>query len=438
MAQKNISFIRGEKMITHNSEIELAVLGAILLNQTLLEEADLTADHFSFPKNKLIFNGMINTINKGIDLDYITLSDTLGDKVLESLGEGYLMKLAEHIATFENFKSHVIILKSQYVERKGKEIAEELQSGKITAETAAELLNKLHMEPQSNELPDLKEDLLDYFDELTSDETAIKTNFKEFDRLTDGLHGGELVIIGARPAMGKTAFSLNLASNIMKSSRNPEGAIVAFFSLEMSKNDLYGRIMSMHTGINSMKIRKANERFNGQDWDKASMFLGNFSDSIFYSFDNVTHLSDILRKIRLIRAKHKEEKIVIIVDHIGLVNANGSSRNEIIGEITRKLKLLTLELDINIVALSQLSRGVENRQDKRPVLADLRESGNIEQDADLIAFLYRDDYYNQENEQTNITEIIVSKHRRGDIGVISLYFQKETSRFINIDMRKGD
>ena len=261
--------------------------------------------------------------------------------------------------------------------------------------------------------------------------SGISTGFSDLDLKTSGLHNSDLIIVAARPAMGKSAFAINIATNVaIQSSKS-----VAIFNLEMSKDQVGNRILCSEAMVDSNKIRTG--QIEDDDWVKLASTLGRLSDAPIY-IDDTAGIS-----IMEIRAKCRKLKLerdigLVVIDYLQLIQGSGtknSSREQEISEISRSLKILAKELDIPVIALSQLSRSVEKRDDKRPMLSDLRESGAIEQDADIVIFLYRDDYYNEDSEKKNVAEVILAKHRGGSTGTVDLAWLPSYTKFANLERR---
>lgn len=266
------------------------------------------------------------------------------------------------------------------------------------------------------------------------DLTGIPTGYDDLNRMTAGLQEGDLIIIGARPSMGKTAFVLNIAFHAASAH-----TATGIFSLEMGEEQLLKRMISSTGNIDATKLKNPKKLCNLKDWEKISQAMGLINDLPLEIYDkaNVT-MQEIYAKTRKLKRKYPNKKVLIAIDYLQLIVCDPKHRGnrmQEIGEISRKLKLMARELNVCVVALSQLSRAVESRQDKRPLLSDLRENGQIEQDADLIAFLYREDYYDRETENKNITEIILAKQRNGPVGVVELAFIKEFSKFVNLERK---
>ena len=260
---------------------------------------------------------------------------------------------------------------------------------------------------------------------------GISSGFVDLDRMTSGFQKSDLIIIAARPSMGKTAFALNIAQNVAIRS----GETVAIFNLEMSAPQLVMRMIAAEGNIDAQAFRTGN--LKPEDWEKLTMAMSALSEApIFIDDSPGVTVYDIRAKLRRLQAEHGLG--LVIIDYLQLISSvKGDSRQQEISEISRSLKLMARELNVPVISLSQLSRAVEQRQDKRPMLSDLRESGSIEQDADLVAFLYRDDYYNEESERKNIAEVIIGKQRNGPVGKVELLFLKQYNKFLSLETRFG-
>ena len=286
----------------------------------------------------------------------------------------------------------------------------------------------------------IKDILVDSFTELEElynrkeHITGVPTGFADLDYRTAGLHGSELILVAARPAMGKSAFALNIATNAAMRGNTP----VAIFSLEMSKAQLVNRILCSEAMVDSNKVRTG--KLEDEDWGKLAEAIGPLSETGIY-IDDTPGIS--VMEIRAKCRKLKLEKNIglVVIDYLQLVqgsNKRNGSREQEISEISRSLKILAKELDVPVIALSQLSRAVEQRPDHRPMLSDLRESGAIEQDADIVMFLYRDDYYNEDSEKKNVAEVIIAKHRGGSTGTVDLGWLGSYTKFVNLERRYDD
>ena len=271
--------------------------------------------------------------------------------------------------------------------------------------------------------------------------TGLPTGFEDLDNLTSGLHGSDFIILAARPSMGKTAFALNVVQNVAIRAAKKVGGppkTVAFFSLEMSKEQLVQRMLCAEANIDSQRLRIGELR--DEDWAMLINTADTLSSANIYIDDTagITAM-DMRSRARRLKAEHGLD--LIVVDYLQLMQGSGKKNNsgdrqQEVSEISRSLKALARELDVPVIALSQLSRSVEARQVKRPMLSDLRESGSLEQDADIVAFLYREDYYNPETENKNITELIIAKHRNGPVDTVNLFFHKQYTKFVGLSKRK--
>jgi replicative DNA helicase len=264
--------------------------------------------------------------------------------------------------------------------------------------------------------------------------SGIPSGFIDLDKMTNGFQPNELIIVAARPSVGKTAFALNIAQNVAVRSTET----VAIFSLEMSASQLVQRIICAESNVDATRMRTG--ELKGDDWEKLSMAIGALSEAQIYIDDTpgIT-VSDIRAKCR--RLKKEKGLGLILIDYLQLIQGRGKAgenRQQEVSEISRTLKQIARELEVPVIALSQLSRGVEQRQDKRPMMSDLRESGSIEQDADIVAFLYRDDYYDKDSEKKNIIEIIIAKQRNGPVGTVELVFLKNYNKFVSLDRSHGE
>lgn len=281
---------------------------------------------------------------------------------------------------------------------------------------------------------DLKDALVGLYEELhqdTKENTGIETGYTSLNKMTCGLQEGDFVVLGARPSMGKTAFALNIALHAAKS-----GSAVGLFSLEMSSKQLLKRMASCAGEVSGGRLKNPKHRFTIEDWEKVSKAFAEIGELPLEIYDKAgVTMQDIWMQTRKLKRKHGDKKLLVIVDYLQLITGDPKhkgNRFQEISEISRKLKLLARDLNVCIVALSQLSRSVESRQDKRPLLSDLRETGQIEQDADVIMLMYREDYYDKETMQKEMTEIHVAKHRNGPVGSFKLRFLKEFGRFVEI------
>lgn len=415
-------------MRIENYEAEAAILGSVLLDGTLFRELHLQEEFFYHARHRRIYQAMKHAYDQDEFIDIVVTTTHLGQDIHQVGGTTYLLELTQSVASTASIKHYEQLVCDAYRLRKSKEYA--LVYSKDPNEQQLEvLITKLqqirdigtdHREKSTYDY------LLDITDEIVSpnkEPTGCKTSYKLLDDMTGGFQKGDLLIVAARPSMGKTAFALNIAERHCQS-----GGAASIFSLEMGIKPLLKRMISSVGFIEGQKWKDL--MFSKRDYEHALQAIGMVSDWDLHISDHKRTLMDIRSAIRRRYYDDPEGNHLVIIDYLQLITPAGqrARRDLEIGEITRELKLLAMELNIPIVLLSQLSRGVEARQNKRPLMSDLRESGNIEQDADVILFLYREDYYNRHTEQNN-TEIIISKQRNGPTGTIELMFHKEYGRF---------
>jgi replicative DNA helicase len=380
----------------------------------------------------------------------ITVTEELAaTKNLEEVGGvSYLSELAGSVPTAANIEYYARIVEEKSLLRRLIRTATNIaQEGYSREDEVEELLGeaeKTIMEvaqrKNSGSFQNIKDVLVATYDNIEilttrkGDVTGIPTGFAELDRMTAGFQRNDLIIVGARPSVGKTAFALNIAQNVAtKTEEN-----VAIFSLEMGAEQLVMRMLCAEGNINAQNLRTGS--LTDEDWRKLTMAMGSLSNAGIYIDDTPgVRIGEIRSKCRRLKQEHGLG--MILIDYLQLIQGDGRSgdnRQQEVSEISRSLKALARELKVPVIALSQLSRGVEQRQDKRPMMSDIRESGSIEQDADIVAFLYRDDYYDKESENKNIIEIIIAKQRNGPVGTVSLAFVKEYNKFVNLERRFDD
>ncbi|MFE8695550.1 replicative DNA helicase [Cytobacillus sp. FJAT-53684] len=422
----------------YNLEAEEALVGAFFLDKDLVNECTIRPEQLYTKKLQLLLKAIQQLAEKGKPVDVISVIEEIGYEQIENIGGiSYITDLACSVPTTANFQFYQEIVKEYDQKRKAIKIASRIKNEVLHGEMESVLREGIHDLMQiEDHLVD--EDLGDIMPSLVAlyrdcekdlgDITGVPSGFKKLDQLTGGFQTSDLIIVGARPSVGKTAFALNIALHAA------EKDIVLMFSLEMSKLQLVKRAASYIGNIHSMKMRNPLRLFANEDWTRFSFAIGKLSKKHFYPIDKAgMDIHYIYSKVRKAKRECKDEKrIVVIIDYLQLITGNPrhqSNRQAEISEISRMLKQMARELDVVVIALSQLSRGVESRQDKHPMLSDLRESGQIEQDADVIAFLYRDDYYHQDSKKKNTIEVILAKQRNGPIGTVELGFMKETGCF---------
>jgi replicative DNA helicase len=435
-----------------NQEAEQAVLGAIFLEPSSLTVASevLIPEDFYRAAHQKIFDVMLNLNDKGKAVDLITVTEELAAaKLLEDTGGvSYLSELAASVPTAANIEYYARIVEEKSLLRRLIRTATGIAQDGYSREDEVEALlseaekSILEVAQRKNAgaFHNIKDVLVRTYDNIellhnrVGDITGIATGFAELDRMTAGFQRNDLIIVAARPSVGKTAFALNIAQNVAtKTNEN-----VAIFSLEMGAEQLVMRMLCAEGNINAQNLRTGS--LTDEDWGKLTMAMGSLSNSgIFIDDTPGVRISEIRSKCR--RLKQEQGLGMILIDYLQLIQGNGRSgenRQQEVSEISRSLKSLARELQVPVIALSQLSRGVEQRQDKRPMMSDIRESGSIEQDADIVAFLYRDDYYDKESENKDIIEIIIAKQRNGPVGTVQLAFVKEYNKFVNLETRYGE
>ena len=435
------------KVPPHDVEAEQAVLGSMLTDKDAVISAIevLKEDDFYRTDNKSIYEAIINLYNRAEPIDIITVKAEL-----ESLGKfeqvgglEYLASLPDKVPTTANAMKYIKIVEEKSTLRNLIKTANEIiELGYEPTEDVSDIMEgaekKIFNIMQNNDKKSysaIKDILVDSFTQLEElynrkqHITGVPSGFTELDYKTAGFHGSDLVLIAARPAMGKSAFALNIATNAAVRANVP----VAIFSLEMSKEQMVNRILCSEAMVDSNKVRTG--KLEEDDWTKLAGSIGPLSDAEIY-IDDTPGIS--VMEIRAKCRKLKLEKNIgmVVIDYLQLVqgsNKRNGSREQEISEISRSLKILAKELNVPVIALSQLSRAVEQRPDHRPMLSDLRESGAIEQDADIVMFLYRDDYYNPDSEKKNIAEVILAKHRAGSTGTVELLWMGNYTKFANLD-----
>ena len=434
------------KIPPHDEEAEQAVLGSMLLDKNAVIKGIeiLKGNDFYRNDNATIFEACLNIYNKGEAIDTITIANeltTMGK--LDAVGGlEYIAKLPESVPTTANVEKYIKIVEEKSLLRSliksandmialGYNQNEEVENIMDRAEqTIFELIQRKSQQGYSS-IKDILVDSLNEIQELYSKKkrvTGVSTGFADMDNMLSGLHNSDLILIAARPAMGKTAFALNIATNAAVNA----GVGVAVFSLEMSKQQCTNRILAVQSMVDSQKLSRG--ELEEDDWTKIGMAASELSDSAGIYIDDTPGITsaEIRAKCRKMKLEH-ENLGLIVIDYLQLVSGSGRSegRQQEVSEISRSLKILAKEINVPVIALSQLSRAPEQREDHRPMLQDLRESGSIEQDADIVMFIYRDDYYKPEEPPTNIAEIIIAKNRNGPTGKVELLWMPQYTKFVN-------
>lgn len=440
-----------QRIPPQNVEAEQAVLGAMMLEHNAVVAAmeKLRPSDFYREVHRTIFEAMEHLHHDNKEVDVITLPEELRRmKKLDDVGGlEYILSLPNLVATAANIEYHANIVAEKALARNIITTCTELTSEAYDGEKEPEALlddaeRRILQISESKRKGDFApvgvvvEETLDKITKLYENKagiTGLPTGFRDLDRLTSGLQPSDLILVAARPSMGKTAFTLNIAQNVGVKQHKT----VAFFSLEMSQEQLVQRLLCQIAHIDSQKLRTG-QLNSDEEWTKLTDACDKLYQAPIYIDDTPgISVTEMRSKARRLKAEHGLD--LIIVDYLQLMQGrNSESRQQEISEISRSLKALARELKVPLIALSQLSRSVESRQDKRPMLSDLRESGALEQDADIVSFLYREDYYDKETENQHITEIILAKHRNGPVGSVKLYFKGEYTLFLNLDTTHED
>jgi replicative DNA helicase len=418
-------------------EAETNVIGSIILhNNCLCEVIDiLKPEDFYDLKHQIIYKNLRDMYEKSVSIDIITLSENLGQSLKEVGGISYLSSMVNSIVTTTNIRQYAEIVKEKSNLRKLLKVFNSslstLQKGEDTSE---DLIKKAQNElldingSNKKDTGNMTEIMTKFMDTLQTryenggDIQGIKSGYKAIDTMLGGLAREDLIILAARPSMGKTSMALNILLNTVFKAK----AKAAFFNLEMGTIQVMDRAISIYTGIPMKNIKSA--CFTEEQWLKVSKVATDFARSPIKLYDKIFTLSAIKAECKSLSIK--QELDIVIIDYLQLIDSEQKreNRNQDISSITRSLKLMAKELDITIIILSQLSRAPETRADHRPMLSDLRESGSIEQDADVVLFLYRDEYYNADTESKDIIECIVAKNRNGEVGTAKLKWQAEVQR----------
>ncbi len=439
----------------HSYEAEAAVLGALIIDDTgkaleSVQATQMSVNAFYDKRHRIIYSSMQQLIDAGEPIDTVTLSGALhaAGSLTDIGGVGYLSELAGSVPSVESTDHYIKLLQEQRIRRDAITAAKQQIEGALEGAEPAELAAS--MQQAANSLSEqtakkqafrpIRQVVLEVVDQLENkyesrgNTTGIPSGFIDLDKMTAGFQRSDLIIVAARPSVGKTAFALNIAQNVAVHTDET----VAIFSLEMSATQLVQRMINAEGNIDASAARSG--YLTEEDWSKLATAAGVLGEANIHIDDTpALTVHDICVKSRQLK---KEQGLgMIVIDYLQLISGRGKpgeNRQQEVSEISRTLKQLARELEVPVIALSQLSRGVEQRQDKRPMMSDLRESGAIEQDADVVAFLYRDDYYNQDTEKKNIIEIIISKQRNGPVGTVELVFLKNFNKFVNYERVQSD
>ncbi|MBR2766561.1 replicative DNA helicase [Candidatus Saccharibacteria bacterium] len=440
----------GGRVPPQDIQAEKSLLGAIMISDGVLPEilTIIRPRDFYDEKHQIIFEAMSSLYDQHKPIDLLTLTTELKSKkkLKEIGGAPYLTELSNFVPAASHAKAYADIIEKASVRRRliraGNEIANKAYEDDAEVDNLIGAAEKDLFEVSDKivksdyvAMEELLADAFDRIEELHKNKGALrglKTGFRDLDKMTAGLQKGDLVIVGARPAMGKTTFAQNLAYNV--ASINKKG--VLFFSMEMAASQIIDRMISDVSGVDNWKMQTGN--LSEEEFQKIGDALSEMDEIPIY-IDDTSSMTVVELRNKARRAVHDHDIGVIIVDYLQLIAGDGAYRGNRVMEVTeisRGLKVLARELEVPVVALAQLSRNVTGRDNPRPVLSDLRESGSIEQDADLVMFLHRPDYYKQNDddyEETHITELLIAKHRHGAVGKIELYFHPELLRFMSLD-----
>lgn len=435
------------KVPPQNIDAEKSLLGAVLIDEETLADISehVTFKDFYERRHSIIYGAMMRLYEKHRPVDLLTLTEELkSKKELDTIGgSAYLTELTNYVPTSAHAEAYAELVAQKAVRRRLIKASGEISELGFDEETTTqELLEKAEAELFSVSDQSLKQDLVsiesiltesfDRMEELHRNKGAlrgVRTGYRDLDNMTAGLQRSDLIILAARPAMGKTTLVTNLAYNVATVAKQP----VLFFSLEMSKEQLVDRMLADASGVDAWNIRTGN--LSDDDFSKLSEAMGELAEAPIF-IDDTPGLTVLEMRTKARRAMHENPLGLIIIDYLQLMQGSGGSngnRVQEVSEISRGLKLIARELNVPVIALSQLSRSVESRSPQIPQLADLRESGSIEQDADIVMFIYREAYYNPETERENITDLIIAKHRNGPTGKVELYFHPERLRFMSLD-----
>jgi replicative DNA helicase len=435
-----------------NTDAEASLLGSILLDSdALVRVADkITSNDFYENRHGVIYETMLELYESRKPIDVLTLSSLLKDKnrLEQSGGSSYLADLTNMVPTAAHAEHYAEIVSQKAIRRRLIRASEEINLlgydeekpvGNLLETAEQELFNvsQKYIKQDLVSVEDILSASFDRLDELHKDKSSIRgvpTGFKDMDNMLAGLQASDLIILAARPSMGKSTLAMNIAHNVAAKAKQS----VLVFSLEMSKEQLVDRLLAAEAGIDSWNIRTGN--LSDADFEKLGQAMGTLSEAPIY-IDDTPGISVLELRTKARREQHKRPLGLIVVDYLQLMtgsSSSGDNRVQEISEISRGLKAVARELNVPLIALSQLSRSVENRTPQIPQLSDLRESGSIEQDADVVMFIYREDYYNPETDRQHVTDILIRKHRNGPTGTVELFFHPELLQFRDLERRHSE
>ncbi len=448
-----------DRIPPQNIEAEQCVLSAMLLDKEAIAKATeiLSSSDFYREAHRVIFNAMLELYNKNEAVDMVTVTEILRrDNKLEDVGGiAYVTGLANAVPTAANIKYHADIVAEKSVLRQLVRVSTEIATmgyeanddvGVLldTAESRILEISNRKKKADFTPISDVLMDSVQNLEKMLANKgglTGIPTGFSDLDKLTSGLQPSDFIILAARPSMGKTALALNIVQNVALRAHKKIGGepkSVAFFSLEMSKEQLVSRMLCAEANIDSQSLRVG--ELKDSDWESLWSACDVMSKAKIF-IDDTAGITAMEMRSRARRLKAEHGLDLIVVDYLQLMQGSGKrnssgDRQQEVSEISRSLKALARELDVPVISLSQLSRSVESRNIKRPMLSDLRESGSLEQDADIVAFLYREDYYDPNTENKH-TELIIAKHRNGPVDTVNLFFHKQFTKFVGFTKREG-
>ncbi len=435
-----------QRVPPQNNEAEMSVLGCVMLDRdAIIKIADvISADDFYDHRHKLIYETAVELFSKNTPIDILTVTNLLEEKkLLETIGgSSYLTQLVNMVPSANNVVHYAFIVRKKGSLRRLIQTAGEISSlaykeeGEVenildAAEQKLFGVSQKHLKQNFISISTILHSTFERIDELHRDKGSLRgvsTGYIDMDNLLGGMQKSDLIVLAARPSMGKTSLALDIMRHIGVNLKIPVG----IFSLEMSKDQLVDRLLSSQSDVNLWKIRTGH--LNDEDFEKIGEAMGQLSEAPIFIDDSAgSNIMEVRTKARRLQSEHNVG--LIVVDYLQLMEGhNTDNRVQEVSEISRSLKILARELNVPVLALSQLSRGVENRPDKVPQLSDLRESGSIEQDADVVMFIYREDMYKgKDSRRPNIAEIHVKKHRNGPTGQVDLYFEQDKTSFKNLD-----
>jgi replicative DNA helicase len=437
-----------DKPMPNNVEAERLILGVILLDNSTINQAAerLKPDDFFLPSHRRIYEKMIYLYEQGRAIDPVTLQEELrrAGELEQVGGAAYIASLFDGVPRFSNLDNYTRITKGKSTMRRLIHAASQVMTMAFDEEDEPEVvldqaerlilgIAEDRIKQGFTPLGEVAESQLKHIEEIAGRDqliTGIATGFTDLDYMTSGLQRGDLIIVAARPSMGKTAFCLNVAQNAaLRVQHHGQKAVVGVFSLEMSKEQLVNRMLCSQARIDAHRLRSG--MLSKDDWRKLALAVGELSEAKVF-LDDTPGMSVLEMRAKARRLKNEQKSLdLIVIDYLQLMSGRGrvESRQQEVSQISRELKMLAKELNVPLIALSQLSRAPEQRTGSRPQLSDLRESGSIEQDADVVMFIYREDYYKPETEKQNIAEIIIGKQRNGPTGAVELVFLKQLTKF---------